>query len=149
MQWNLGNYDHANKNPPQSFFSCFIKWSWRYISINTSGAILVNNKNTKLFLVRYVIDFKTCICTAETEIVCWENWANETLKKTMYRDLTISCLDMQQPPILTGVSIERKVKHWEIKDIIQDIFLEIKGCFKNMKIFKRKIITSIAIHTGK
>lgn len=70
VQRNLVNYDHANKNPSQSFFRMFYKMFLMIYFHKHFRCNLINDKNTKLFLILYVIDFKTCLCTAETEIMC-------------------------------------------------------------------------------
>lgn len=54
---------------------------------------LVNDKNTKLSLILYFIDLKTCLCTADTESVLGRNELTKSLKTTILVQLSISCHD--------------------------------------------------------
>lgn len=52
------------------FFIMFYKMVLKIYFHKHFWCNLVNDKNTKLSLILYFIDLKTCLCTAEIEIAC-------------------------------------------------------------------------------
>lgn len=111
---------------------------------------LVDDKNTKLSFIIYAINLKTCFCTVETETTLFgePSWWNIKIQS-----IRIQCQLpwWLQPPIATGVGTaanEDKCNTHRFKTQFKYLFKN-KVFHTHKEIFKRKIITSFAVHTGK
>lgn len=107
---------------------------------------LANDKNTKLSLTLYFIDLKTCLCTAHTESVFGRNELTENTKAQ--RDLPGLRAASLAADVRTAGSETRETRR--VGDTVQKISLQRKRLFrKHEEVFKRKIIVSTVIYTGK